>query len=77
MKLAEKSVGVMASHLGHLLDEPQRLHAIFDELRRFVTDTQIRPIIGRVFRFEQAVEAHAFIESRKSMGKVLLRIGSE
>ena len=73
-KMAEKSVGVMASHLGYLLEQPQRLQAIFEALRSFVSDTQIRPIIGKVFRFEQAEEAHAFIESRKSTGKVLLRI---
>ncbi len=74
LKMAEKSVGVMASHLGYLLAQPQRLHAIFENLRKFVTATQIRPIIGRVFKFEQAAEAHAFIESRNSTGKILLNI---
>ncbi len=73
MKLAEKSVGVMASHLGYLLDQPQRLPTIFGQLKQFVTDYKITPIIGRVFPFEQAAEAHQFIESRKSVGKILMR----
>ncbi len=76
LRMAEKSVGVMATHIGYLLDQPQRLRAIFDNLRKFVCDTQIRPVIGKVFQFEQAKEAHAFIESRKSTGKILLQIQS-
>lgn len=74
LKMAEKSVGVMASHLGYLLDQPQRLHAIFDDLQKFVTATQIKPIIGKIFKFDQAAQAHAYIESRSSIGKVLLQI---
>jgi NADPH2:quinone reductase len=74
LNLAEKSVGVMSTHIGYLLDQPQRLRAIFEDLRNFVTATQIRPIIGRVFKFEQAAAAHAFIESRNSTGKILLKI---
>jgi NADPH2:quinone reductase len=76
LRMAEKSVGVMATHIGYLLDQPQRLRVIFDDLRKFVTDKQIRPLIGKVFQFEQAKEAHAFIESRKSTGKILLHINS-
>jgi NADPH:quinone reductase-like Zn-dependent oxidoreductase len=71
--LAEASTGVMATHLGYLLDEPARLQVIFERLRVFVSERGIKPVVGRVFPFEDVAEAHAFIESRRSVGKVLLR----
>ncbi len=74
-ELAEASTGVMATHLGYLLNEPARLQAIFDRLRSFVADEGIKPVVGRVFPFEDVAEAHAFVESRASVGKVLLRHG--
>lgn len=73
MDLARSSAGVMATHLGYLLDEPARLLTVFERLRAFVTEQEIRPVIGRVFPFEGVAEAHALIESRQSVGKVLLR----
>ncbi|MFQ5637968.1 MAG: zinc-binding alcohol dehydrogenase family protein [bacterium] len=74
--LAIASNGIMATHLGFLLKDTEKTIAIFERLKQFVTDNQIRPIIGKTFPFEQASAAHAFIESRKSVGKVLLRHNS-
>ncbi|UCC81978.1 MAG: zinc-binding dehydrogenase [Gemmatimonadota bacterium] len=73
--LAEASTGVMATHLGYLLDEPARLQAIFERLRAFVAEVGIKPVVGKIFPFEDVAEAHAFVESRASVGKVLLRHG--
>lgn len=73
--LAEASTGVMATHLGYLLNEPARLQTIFDRLRAFVAEVGIKPVVGRVFPFEDVAGAHAFVESRASVGKVLLRHG--
>ena len=33
----------------------------------------IRPKIARVFAFDEAPEAHQFIQDRKNIGKVLLK----
>jgi NADPH2:quinone reductase len=71
--MAEASTGVMATHLGYLLDQPARLQAIFERLRVFVSDKGIKPVVGRIFPFEDVAEAHALVESRSSVGKVLLR----
>ncbi|UCC73588.1 MAG: zinc-binding dehydrogenase [Gemmatimonadota bacterium] len=73
LEMAESSTGVMATHLGYLLDDPARLRAVFERLRAFVTEQGVRPVIGRVYDFERAGEAHAYVESRRSVGKVLLR----
>ncbi len=74
MDLADKSGGVMASHLGYLLDNPELMQAVFSRLNNFVIDNKIKPVIGKIFPFDQADNAHDFIESRKSIGKVLLKI---
>ena len=74
MPLAEKSGGVMASHLGYLLNNQKLMLQVYDRLQDYVTAHQIKPEISKVFEFDQAAAAHEFIESRKSTGKVLLRI---
>jgi len=75
--LAKKSIAVMSSHLGYLLEEePLLMSEICDELKEFVAAHQIKPVVGKVFAFEKASEAHRFIENRQSVGKVLLKIGN-
>ncbi len=77
MSLAQKSGTVSATHLGYLLRRPQMMREIFDELRSFVIENEIRPVIGRIFPFAEASAAHRWIESRQSQGKVLLDISGE
>ncbi len=77
-ELARKSISVMSSHLGHLLDrEPEKMSQLYGELRGFVLEHSIRPVVNRVFDLEEARQAHEYIESRKSEGKVLLKIGDD
>lgn len=63
----------MTTHLGFLLKDNQKAMAVLDDLKKFVLAHGIKPVIGEVFPFEKAAEAHAFIESRRSIGKVLLK----
>lgn len=72
--MSHKSIGIFAFHLGYLLKDTSRTMDCFLRLREFVTIHNIRPVIGKIFPLEQAAEAHRFIESRKSMGKVLLKM---
>ena len=74
MDTAIKSAGVMATHLGYLLKENERIGSIFNKLSTFATEREIKPLIGKVFPLEKTDDAHAYIESRKSTGKVLLKI---
>ena len=74
--LAERSIAVMSSHLGYLLDrEPGIMTEVYAALEKFVLEKDIRPVVGKVFPLEHASEAHAYVESRKSTGKVLLKVG--
>jgi len=74
MDLAVKSGGVMASHLGYLLKNPERMQVISGRLRTFISCNEIKPVVGKIFPFDKAADAHEFIESRESVGKVLLEL---
>ncbi len=71
--MSHKSIGIFAFHLGYLLKDTERTMSCFERLRAFVTEHNIRPLVGKVFPLAQAAEAHRFIESRQSTGKVLLK----
>ena len=49
--------------------------ALFEDLSRFVTAAKIRPTIDRVFSFDDAREAYAYLESANHFGKVVIKIG--
>lgn len=71
--LAEGSRGVLATHLGYLLDDPPRLQQVWRELTTFVERHGIRPVVGARFEFHLMAEAHRLMESRASMGKIVVR----
>jgi NADPH:quinone reductase-like Zn-dependent oxidoreductase len=48
---------------------------MFEDLTRFVTYARIRPAIDRAFSFEQAREAHAYLESGRHFGKIVINLG--
>jgi synaptic vesicle membrane protein VAT-1 len=72
--LAPGSHGFMATHLGYLLDDPPRLVRIWNELMAFVAAHGIRPVVGATFSFDQMAEAHRLMESRRSVGKIVVRV---
>jgi len=74
MKMAEHSYGVLASHIGYLIEDREIVEKTWSDLTDFVQKHKIKPVIGKVYNFEQMPEAHAFIESRQSVGKVLVKI---
>lgn len=72
---------VLSKHLtlrGYLVHEiltdPERLAAA----TRFIVDGvmagALRPVIAKVFPFEQIVEAHRFLESNAQFGKVVVSL---
>jgi len=73
MDVAIKSSGVFATHLGYLLKDREKLQQAYQHMIEFINENKIKPVIGKVFPFDKAAEAHAFIESRQSTGKILLQ----
>jgi len=50
--------------------------AMFEALNRFIALKEIRPAVDRVFAFEQAREAYAYLESASHFGKVVIKVGN-
>ena len=72
-RLAKKTGSVLASHLGYLLKEPEKLLEIYNRLVNYTTNYKIKPVIDREFPFQDALQAQKFIEQRNNIGKVLLK----
>ena len=72
--LGSGSHGFMAMHIGYLLDDQPRLARLWEELMAFVVEHRIRPVIGATFAFEDMAEAHRHLESRGSVGKIVVRV---
>jgi NADPH2:quinone reductase len=73
--MARASQGVLATHVGYLLERPALLARVWRELVAFVEGHSIRPVLGATFDFDELPRAHALIESRRSVGKVVVRVG--
>jgi NADPH2:quinone reductase len=72
--LAPTSHGFMATYIGYLLDDPPRLARVWAELMAFVAEHGIRPVVGSTFFFDEMAEAHRLMESRRSTGKIVVRV---
>ncbi|MEE9166566.1 MAG: zinc-binding dehydrogenase [Candidatus Neomarinimicrobiota bacterium] len=72
--MARNSYGVMAFHLGYLFPNRRLLIRTWDELMAFVSKHEIRPVVGHTFQFEDMWKAHRLMESRQSMGKIVVHI---
>lgn len=70
--LLNKNRGVFGLNLGHMWHEPEKVAAWMRVILEGVSEGWIRPYVDKAFRFEQAGEAHSFIEERKNIGKVVL-----
>jgi NADPH:quinone reductase-like Zn-dependent oxidoreductase len=71
-QMAMRSYGVLASHIGYLLRWPERLPAIWRDLVAFLEAHRIRPVVGAEFAFDRMPEAHSLMESRASVGKIVI-----
>ncbi len=75
LSMLGKSQGILAFHLGRLLDNNySEIQKIFLELVDFIQEQKIYPLIGKIYPLEKIADAHRFIESRESFGKILLQI---
>ena len=64
--------GVFGLNLGHLWDENQKMRNWMQVILAGVEEGWVRPYVGKTFAFTEAPAAHAYIEARKNLGKVIL-----
>lgn len=72
LALLDKNRGVFGVNLGHLWHEPEKATSWMNAILQGVDDGWVRPRVDKTFTFEQAGEAHRYIEERKNIGKVVL-----
>ncbi len=70
--LLNKNRGVFGLNLGHMWHEPEKVAAWMKVILEGVSEGWIRPFVDKAFHFEQAGQAHTYIEQRRNTGKVVL-----
>jgi NADPH2:quinone reductase len=71
--LVGRNVSVVGVYLGRLMKlRPQLVHDCAAELIAMWSRDEIAPVVGHRFPLADARDAHALIESRRHMGKVVL-----
>ncbi len=70
--LMNKNHGVFGVNLGHLWHEPDKAAQWTTSILDGVEEGWINPHVDTTFSFEEAGEAHRYIEERKNIGKVIL-----
>jgi NADPH:quinone reductase len=71
-ELEELNVALAGFWLRPLTATPERLSGPLAELFEYARDGSLRPHVGRVYALEDVREAHADLEGRRSVGKLLL-----
>lgn len=74
MNMAIESKGIFASHIGYLTENEKLTSAIWDELYAFTKDNNLKPVVGKVFEFSDLPDAHTYMESRDSVGKIVIKV---
>jgi len=70
--LLNKNKGVFGLNLGHMWHEGEKVAEWMRVILDGVKEGWVRPYVSKSFPFDQVGEAHAYIESRKNIGKVVL-----
>ena len=72
LSLMNANKGVFGVNLGHMWSEVDRIREWAEGLLDLWAQGVVKPKIARSFRFEEAPQAHHFIQDRRNIGKVLL-----
>ncbi|MFC7045978.1 zinc-binding alcohol dehydrogenase family protein [Halobacteriaceae archaeon GCM10025711] len=72
-RLLFENKSVVGFHLGQTMQhDPGRVHAVVPELTDLLGAGDLEVIVGETFPLAEAAAAHEFVESRQSVGKVVL-----
>jgi NADPH:quinone reductase-like Zn-dependent oxidoreductase len=70
--LINKNRGVFGLNLGHMWHEPEKVAEWVQAIMQGINEGWIQPHVDKAFPFDQAGAAHAYMEARKNIGKVVL-----
>ena len=72
ISLMHQNKSVFGINMGRLWHEPEKVKGWMDKVLAGVEEGWARPQVDKTFTFDQAAEAHKYIEQRKNKGKVVL-----
>ncbi len=72
LSLMNANKGVLGVNLGHMWDQREMLGGWLSQILTWYGDGKVRPHVDRAFSFADAPAAHAYIQDRKNVGKVVL-----
>jgi len=72
LKIIPGNRGVFGVNIHNMYEEADKFRSWMSAILRGVDEGWVRPHIDRVFRFDEAGAAHAHIEGRGNIGKVIL-----
>jgi len=72
--LISANKGIFGFNLGTLTGVEGYFAEAAKELLRYHDEGSLKPVIGTVFPFEQIVDAHTFLQTRQSVGKVVVNV---
>lgn len=73
LNLLNQNKGVLGVNVGHLWEEQEMLTSWLRQILIWADAGSVRPHIDTTFSFNQASEAHHYIQDRKNLGKVCLQ----
>jgi len=73
--MMKRSVSVSGFHLDAVMAVPGRFSATLERLYGLVASGALTPHVGLEVPLERAAEAHAAMQSRTTMGKIVLSVG--
>lgn len=72
--LLQRNVGLLCFNLFFLTHKVEYLARASRAILKLYEEKKIRPVIGKTFPFEQIAEAHTYLQSRQSFGKVVVLV---
>ena len=69
-----RNVSLMGFNLYFLADKTDYHTEAGKQLLELFKKGKIAPLVGRVYPFDEIVQAHEFLQSRRSIGKVVLKV---
>jgi NADPH:quinone reductase len=72
--LYAKAASVHGLWLSYLSLNPALMNTAWQQLSRWVQESKLKPVIGRVFPIQEARDAYKLIQDGKNYGKIVLKI---
>jgi len=72
--LMSANKGIFGFNLGTLTGKEAYFGEAAREILRYYDEGFLKPVIGKIFPFDEIVEAHAFLQTRQSAGKVVVTV---